>query len=107
LECKCGCGTSFIGEDVLWQLEDLRVLIGRPFSPFSAARCPVHNATVGGAPLSQHRSTEMRPCTAFDIPLVAPKARLIEAAEQVGFDGLGINYNTFLHVDNRGVHARW
>jgi len=107
LECKCGCNAQYIDDEALWMLEDLRVLIARPFSPSSAARCPLHNVRVGGAPLSKHRSTEVTPSTAFDIPLVAPLERLLEAAEQVGFNGLGTSYNSFIHVDLREAPARW
>ena len=118
LQCKgqcAGCGHAdlaggpvrYVDPDAIAKLEALRVDIGAGFSPSSAARCPRHNALVGGAPLSQHRSTEERPSTAFDIPLVVPKARLIEAAEAAGFQGIGINYRTFVHVDNRPTRARW
>lgn len=102
-----GGPVRYIDEAALEKHEALRVLIARPYSPNSAARCPRHNARIGGAPLSQHRSTIERPSTAFDIPLVVPKAELIAAAEEVGFKGIGINYRTFVHVDDRPTRARW
>lgn len=87
--------------------ERFRVILGVPYSPNSASRCPLHNARVGGAPLSQHRATFTIPSTAFDIPLVAPKADMIRIAEEVGFTGIGVRYRTFLHVDNRLCRVRF
>ena len=106
LACRC-CGFVHFEAEALAKLEALRVALGVPFSPTSACRCPVHNARVGGAPLSQHRACDQRPATAIDIPLVAPRARLIELARAAGFRGLGVSYRTFLHVDNRRVPAQW
>ena len=106
LACRC-CGFVHFEAEALARLEALRVALGVPFSPSSACRCPIHNARVGGAALSQHRADELRPATAIDIPLVAPKARLIEIARGVGFRGLGVSYRTFLHVDNRLRPAQW
>lgn len=102
-----GGPVRFISEAAIEKHEAFRVLIGAAYSPNSAARCPRHNAGVSGAPLSQHRSTPERPSTAFDIPLVIPKAEIIAAAEQVGFNGIGLSYRTFVHIDNRPRRARW
>ena len=102
-----GGPVKFIQPEAIRKLQLMRKIIGQPLHVNSAARCPRHNAAVGGAPLSQHRSTADRPSTAFDIKLTVPKQALIAAAEQAGFKGLGINYKTFLHVDNRSTKARW
>lgn len=118
LQCKGDCRNCsyaedaggpvrFIDEAALDKHEAFRVLIDRAYSPNSASRCPRHNAKEGGVPLSQHRSTPERPSTAFDIPLVIPKADLISAAEEVGFQGIGINYRTFVHIDDRPNRVRW
>lgn len=107
LECHCGCGTRNISPGALAKLQALRDLVG-PLVINCAARCPLHNARVGGAPRSQHRSTLTIQSTAFDIAIKQhDKARLIAAAERVGFGGIGINYKTFVHVDDRGSRARW
>jgi len=87
--------------------EELRVRIGVGYTPNSVCRCPVHNAREGGAPLSKHRSTPERGATAFDIPLVVPKQKIIQSAEAIGFGGIGIRYNSFVHVDARERRARW
>lgn len=107
LSCKCGCGTRNISPRALAKLQALRELAG-PLVILSAARCPIYNARVGGAPLSQHRSTPTVGSCAFDIALGNyDKTHLIKLAVQVGFGGIGGNYATFLHVDDRGVRARW
>lgn len=108
LECKCGCGASFVSQSALDKLELLRVLLGKPIYLNSVCRCPLHNARVGGAALSKHRSTKERPTTAFDISLRRQdKDEIIRLAEKVGFKGIGINYKTFVHVDDRPRRARW
>ena len=109
LECKCGCGNRYIQTAAINKLQLMRNLIGKPIIINSAARCPIHNTTVGGAPKSQHRATESRPSTAFDIALNGHTSKhdLITLAKQVGFKGLGTKYNSFVHVDNRKVPAIW
>ena len=108
LACKCGCGNIFIQDAAIEKLQKTRDIIRVPLIINSAARCPIHNAKVGGAPKSQHRATKSRPSTAFDISLRGVnKEELIEAAKFAGFKGFGINYNSFLHVDNRKFAAVW
>ncbi|MEQ8346896.1 MAG: D-Ala-D-Ala carboxypeptidase family metallohydrolase [Sneathiellaceae bacterium] len=95
-------------EAALDKLEALRRAVAVPLQVNSASRCPLHNARVGGAPLSQHRATGRVQSTAFDILLGGvPKAVLVAAAASVGFGGIGINYRSFVHVDDRGRRARW
>ena len=80
LECKCGCKTRY----------------------------PLHNVRVGGSPKSQHRATKQSPSTAFDISLKGlHKKDVIKAAKAAGFKGLGINYKSFVHIDNRKYSATW
>lgn len=97
-----------VADHALDRLQAMRELIGRPLAITSASRCPLHNARVGGAPLSQHRATWALPSTAFDIVIgTLPRERLVEAAEAVGFGGIGMTYRSFVHVDDRGRRARW
>tara|TARA_B100000780_G_scaffold23027_1_gene14733 strand:- start:2344 stop:2712 length:369 start_codon:yes stop_codon:yes gene_type:complete len=106
--CKCGCGCTYVSQDAIDKLEELRVLLGAPIQINSACRCPIHNAKIGGAPMSQHRSTKTSPSTAFDIAIGNhDKQDIISLAERVGFGGIGIKYNTFVHVDDRPNKARW
>lgn len=114
LECRCGrrCnedGTGqsrYVQEAALVKLETLRESLG-PLRINSCCRCPVHNAKIGGAPLSMHRATPSRPARAFDVRLDYPKNDIIVAAAEAGFKGIGVNYRTFVHVDNRIRRVRF
>lgn len=118
LQCRCpgNCPSAYqqdglplcnIDPRALEKHELFRVRLGVPYTPTSACRCPIHNARVGGAPFSQHRATLLKPWTAFDVPLVAPKADMIRLAGEVGFLALGVNYRTFLHMDDRPYKVRF
>jgi len=74
-----------------------------PFQINSAYRCPIHNARIGGAPLSMHKFGR-----AFDIALTdhVDREKLIKCALQVGAGGIGENYKTFVHVDT-GRRRSW
>lgn len=61
----------------------------------SGHRSALHNAAIGGAPLSQHKKM------AVDISLNGhDPGRLRRAAIEAGFLGIGLA-NTFIHVDLR------
>jgi uncharacterized protein YcbK (DUF882 family) len=108
ISCKCGCNSAYVQQEALTKLQSLRDLLGKPITLNSACRCPIHNARVGGAPQSQHRATENSPSTAFDISLhEQDKEAIIHAAKAVDFKGLGVNYNSFVHVDNRPISVTW
>jgi uncharacterized protein YcbK (DUF882 family) len=93
IACK-GTKSLLISDDALYTLERMRVAVGRPMTVWSAYRSEAHNASIHGAPLSQHLF-----CTAFDIPLAGhDRDKLKFEAEQAGFTGFGF-YNTFLHID--------
>jgi hypothetical protein len=67
----------------------------------SGHRCALHNARVGGAPLSLHKKL------AFDIALDQHDPRaLAAAAHTAGFTGFGFG-QTFLHLDIRAHSAHW
>ncbi len=118
LRCKgCAGECSFsehdkplvnIQDEALQKLEQMRCIVDKPFMISSACRCPLHNARVRGAPMSQHRATDRRPSTAFDIAYNdIPKHVMYAAAKEVGFGGIGSSYTTFIHVDNRRKKTRW
>ena len=111
--CDGTCSFSTQGQPIghianaaLDKLQQLRLTLRKPVTVLSAARCPLHNVRVGGAPFSQHRSTDVRASTAFDVHVDMPLKAIVEAAEDVGFGGIG-TYNTFIHMDDRGTVARW
>lgn len=104
LELACCCRKSCRGEyfhdpDFLDALGALRMRLARPLRLTSARRCALHNAEVGGAPLSQHRVA-----IAVDISVAgwgdeARKGLLVEA-RCLGFSGFGFGTD-FLHLDRR------
>ena len=81
-------------------LQTARDKVARPFRILSGHRCSLHNARVGGAPLSQHLTL------AVDISLTGhDRAELYQALLSSGFRGFGF-YNTFIHAD-LGPQRRW
>ncbi len=118
--CKKCCDPPFMDPDpeLVAGLEALRVLLNRPISIDDACRCPEHNAQVGGVPHSQHEegkaaditvperytndSLQMIPAmSAYDLYLAAVKI------PQFASGGIGVSQATYIHVDVRGVRARW
>lgn len=92
LSCR-HCGEYVHHPLFLDALQTLRDRLKTPIHILSAHRCSLHNAAVGGAPLSQHLGI------AADIALSAhDKGKLIRAARASGFTGFGY-YNSFLHLD--------
>lgn len=96
-----GDGSLLVDADALDKLELARRILGQPMVILSAYRDPIHNAKVGGAPLSQHKFGK-----AFDIRLSGlDKWQLLTACQRAGFTGFGF-YSTFLHVDT-GKPRTW
>ena len=52
--CPCGCGFDDIDPLIVTTLQRLRDEVQRPVVVNSGCRCKSHNATVKGAPQSQH-----------------------------------------------------
>lgn len=94
------CGQRYHWPHFMDKLQAARLSVGRPFVILSGHRCSLHNARVGGAPLSQHLRL------AADISTHGhDKAALLHACENAGFTGFGF-YPTFLHID-LGRPRRW
>ncbi|GAA0566628.1 D-Ala-D-Ala carboxypeptidase family metallohydrolase [Rhizomicrobium electricum] len=100
IACRC-CGETFVDPVALDALERLAQSLGENLVVTSGHRCALHNARVGGAPLSRHKRL------AFDIALAGHcNAELVAAARAAGFTGFGFG-QTFLHLDTRARPARW
>lgn len=114
--CRCGCGKLIVSEELLEALEELRELLGKPIHILSGCRCLKHNSAVGGYRRSQHL------CEDEDFNIVATKAADIYIAgvrprqmfqsalkiERFRHGGVGIyDEQGFIHVDVRGIKARW
>ena len=94
------CGELYLWPDFMHRLQAARDSAGRPFIILSAHRCSLHNARVGGAPLSAHLRM------AADIALDGHhKGQLLQACRQAGFTGFGF-YSSFLHID-LGRRRHW
>jgi zinc D-Ala-D-Ala carboxypeptidase len=100
LACHC-CGEMCVWPEALDAFERLRRTLNAPLVINSGHRCALHNARVGGAPLSLHKQL------AFDVSLSGhdPLA-LAAAAKLCGFRGFGFG-QSFLHLDTRARPARW
>ena len=100
LACRC-CDEMCVWPEALDAIEALRRAMNAPLVIDSGHRCALHNARVGGAPLSLHKQL------AFDVALAShDPARLAGAAHASGFRGFGFG-QTFLHLDTRATPARW
>ena len=88
-------------------LQVLRDVIGR-IDLTNAYRCEEHNADVGGATDSQHikgKAADIKSSTLNPSEIASVVDDLMKI-EWFKIGGIGI-YNTFTHVDIRGVRARW
>jgi len=99
IACK-GTGEIAVNTKALDALDMFRSFIGGPVSVSSAYRSAYWNSKVGGAPFSSHTLRGSNGPSAFDIKLQGRDKELIRrCAEQAGFKGFGMRYNTFVHVD--------
>tara|TARA_R110002051_G_scaffold257435_5_gene316441 strand:+ start:30563 stop:30967 length:405 start_codon:yes stop_codon:yes gene_type:complete len=88
-------------------LEVVRSKIGVPISINSGFRSQAHNESIGGVKDSQHTKGKAADLRTSLSPL--DLYNIIDDLMQKGLipvGGLGL-YDTFVHYDIRGVHARW
>ncbi len=101
-QCSC-CGVVKMDPELIRRLQAMRDEIGQPLIINSGYRCPEHNQAVGGAKDSQHihgRAADIS-CPSIQI------GRLHTLAEKYFPDGGVGKYLGYVHVDTRGVKARW
>ena len=111
--CGCGCGFDEIDPLIVTTLQRLRDEVQRPVIVNSGCRCKSHNATVKGAPNSQHMRGK-----AADIRIDGMTSReIFDTLRRLYLDGelyvgyvYAINGNS-IHVDVRApqsqVVRRW
>lgn len=101
-EVACrGTGEYFHDPVSFDALQALRDAMGAPVRLNSGHRSALHNARVGGAPLSAHLKF------AADVALDGhDKRRLYDAARAAGFASFGF-YQSFIHMDRRRPARRW
>lgn len=97
--CKDGSDRILIDVDfVRTKLQDIRTHFGMPVTINSAYRTDTYNAKVGGAKSSYHMKGQ-----AFDIVVKGHTPQEVARyAQSIGVKGV-IQYNTFTHIDSRGV----
>lgn len=99
LACPC-CGEAYVEQASIDMLQEARRRYGAAMTINSAHRCPIHNAHVGGAPLSEHKKI------AFDVSIRGrDRWAVLRALQQAGFTTFGF-YQTFIHTDIR-PGRRW
>lgn len=100
-EMACShCGEVYHWPEFMDRLQRARVFAAKPFRINSAHRCSLHNARIGGAPLSQHLKL------AADIALTGHGPHVLyQVCKEAGFTGFGF-YQTFLHID-LGPRRSW
>lgn len=112
--CKCANNCIYsmpeIAPDVLLsqvfldKLQMIRDDIGKPFRINSGARCIHYNEEIGGAKLSAHLVTALKPCEAADISTVgwsgAARYKFLRSALKHNMWGFGIAKN-FIHIDSK------
>jgi hypothetical protein len=104
MACRCGCGeiwpdgvNTIYLYDFMYRLQFARTDANTSFKINSAHRCAIHNAMIGGAPMSQHKRM------AADIGIRGKTGKIVESScRKAGFKGFGY-YASFLHVDMGSV----
>ena len=112
LACKCGCGLLPPFETIM-KAYSMRLILDIPLLINSAARCAKYNRFKQFSPNSAHvpfkdRISKTLVVGGGGLDIVAEsrkkhmihEVRLIEVAIFVGFTGIGLRDNTFLHVDD-------
>lgn len=97
---------TVVKRELIVKLNAIRSRYGKPIVINSGYRSPEHNKAVGGVPNSFHTlgvAADIRPLTKNmgDLALLQQICDEMNPTGGVGF------YDTFVHVDVRGSHARW
>lgn len=102
--CKDGSDKVLVDDALVELLETIREAAGGAVTINSAYRSPAHNAAVGGVSSSQHLYGR-----AADIVVEGASPLLVGQIAEYYLDrrgGIGV-YQTFTHVDTRGIRSRW
>ena len=102
--CSCGCGFDTVDAELIEVLTVLRKHFDAPVNINSSARCETHNSHIGGSPRSQHKRGR-----AADIVVKgATPGDVYTYLDTLYPSQFGIGkYNSFTHIDTRGIKARW
>lgn len=89
------CGLAYVHRELLSALEELRARVGAPITLLDAYRCEHHNAEIGGATDSQHKTG-----TAVDLDTRITVAAVRQSER---FSGIGNRGVLASHIDVRHV----
>ena len=101
---KDGSDKVLVDDDLVSLLEQIREAAGGAVTINSGYRSPAHNAAVGGVSSSQHLYGR-----AADIVVEGASPLLVGQIAEYYLGrkgGIGV-YQTFTHVDTRGIRSRW
>ena len=112
--CKCGkCNKADIVPELITKLEELHDLMNaNSIIITSGFRCPSWSKAVGGYFNDAHTKGIAADIKVYkSTGILYPSELVAEAAERVGFSGIGIIDNTAVHVDIRNndnyVNSHW
>lgn len=97
-------GETVVKPELIVRLNAIRTAFGKPIIVTSGYRSPEHNKVVGGVKNSTHVqgiAADIQPKNLTDLD------ELYTLVEKFNKDGGIGRYNDFIHVDVRGVAARW
>lgn len=97
-------GETVVHRELIVRLNAIRAAFGRPIIVTSGYRSPEHNKHVGGVKNSTHVLGIAADIQPKDLNDLDELYNLVEKFNKNG--GIG-RYNDFIHVDVRGVAARW
>ena len=100
-DCKCGCGNGdiVISENLVFQLECVRVHYGKPMRINSGIRCLSHNRKIGSRDTSSHIKGVAADISCADMGTrLELMKRLLRDGE---FTRIGL-HKDFIHVDVDG-----
>lgn len=97
-------GETVVHRELIVRLNAIRAAFGKPIMVTSGYRSPEHNQRVGGVKNSFHVQGLAADIQPKDLNDLDELYTLVEKFNKNG--GIG-RYNDFIHIDVRGVAARW
>lgn len=102
-DCKCGCSPTKHDTELSNKMQILRDYVGKPILLTSPYRCPSHNKRVGGGSRSFHMDGK-----ACDFIIEGVNVWEIgKICEAIGFNGIGVYDDGYVHADVRPDSARY
>lgn len=102
--CRCGCGGENPSKLLISMLEQLyKYMNAKAVIISSGYRCPNYSVSVGGSRTDAHtRNMAADICVKKQSGGYFSSWDIAEAAERLGFKGIGIINDTYIHLDTRG-----